>query len=423
MGSPHQKYTGGAAREAVEGYFYLTTDDAYDESKKLLEKRYGDPFVVANAFRDKLDSWPRIPPRDGMALRNYADFLRQCETATRSIGTLEVLNDERESRKMLSKFPDWLVGRWARKVADKKEQDRKFPTFCEFAKFIEKEANTACDPVTILQGLKGDEIRHKSLEPHGELDKNDRKRTTGANSFPTRVDESPSKGQKGNLHQSRECPLCNKTHNLDSCTTFLSMKVGERKEFPKKKGLCFGCLSKGHLSKYCRRRLTCKTCSKSHPTSLHGDTKEESKISANSGAEDTQQEFKSVSSNIQINLFSEVKDCSQYSMTVPVRISHRDRPGEEQLVYALLDTQSDTTFILEHTCDALELDGPKVQLLLSTMTAKEQKVSSRNISGLLVRGYNSETNIPLPAAYCRGAIPANRDHIPTADMARKWPIT
>ena len=93
-----KKYIAGPARDAVEGFFLVPTPSAYEEAKSLLEERYGHPFVITNAFRAKLDAWHKIPARDGLALRKFADFLRQCETAMRiSAGTgLHILNDRNE---------------------------------------------------------------------------------------------------------------------------------------------------------------------------------------------------------------------------------------------------------------------------------------------------------------------------------------
>ena len=50
-----KKYLGGQVKDAVEGYYLLPPEDAFDEAKKLLEGHYSNPFVVANAFRDKLE--------------------------------------------------------------------------------------------------------------------------------------------------------------------------------------------------------------------------------------------------------------------------------------------------------------------------------------------------------------------------------
>ena len=70
------EYMAGTAKETVESYFLLMTDDAYEDAKLLLDERFGDPFLITNAFRDKLDRWPKIASRDGTALCKFADFLK-----------------------------------------------------------------------------------------------------------------------------------------------------------------------------------------------------------------------------------------------------------------------------------------------------------------------------------------------------------
>ncbi len=72
---------GGSVREVIDNFFLLSSDEAYEDAKSLLDKRYGDQFVVANAFRDKLDSWPKVNSRDSFGLRKFADLLRQCLAA------------------------------------------------------------------------------------------------------------------------------------------------------------------------------------------------------------------------------------------------------------------------------------------------------------------------------------------------------
>ncbi|XP_030585762.1 uncharacterized protein LOC115780619 [Archocentrus centrarchus] len=54
------------------------------------------------------------------------------------------------------------------------------------------------------------------------------------------------------------------------------------------------------------------------------------------------------------------------------------------------------------------------------MASKTTVVSCQRLSGLQVRGFNSEKKITLPTAYTRKFIPANRDHIPTPETARAW---
>ena len=102
-------------------------------------------------------------------------------------------------------------------------------------------------------------------------------------------------------------------------------------------------------------------------------------------------------------------------------MSHEDYPEKEQLVYAVLDSQSDTTFILEDTCTSLELTGVEVDLMLSTMYAENKLVKSHRIKRLSVRGFNSSQKIKLPVTYSRQIMPTNRSHIPNPEMAKKLP--
>ena len=117
---------------------------------------------------------------------------------------------------------------------------------------------------------------------------------------------------------------------------------------------------------------------------------------------------------------SDSSSASKCSMIVPVYVSHSSNPCKERLVYALLDTQSDTTFILEDTCTALGLTGASVQLSLSTMHAENKVVHSTKIRDLLVRGLDADNSIPLPVAYTRNIMLANRSHIPCPDIAELW---
>ena len=103
-------------------------------------------------------------------------------------------------------------------------------------------------------------------------------------------------------------------------------------------------------------------------------------------------------------------------MVLPVWVSHCDRPELETLVYALLDTQSDTTFILDETCDATGVHGPAGKLALATMSANNQRVNSKKIKRLVVPGFNCRDTLHLPVAFSRDIMPANRSHIPTPWM-------
>ncbi|XP_033725905.1 uncharacterized protein LOC117315432 [Pecten maximus] len=111
------------------------------------------------------------------------------------------------------------------------------------------------------------------------------------------------------------------------------------------------------------------------------------------------------------------------SMIVPVWISTDDTPTQEILTYALLETQSDTTFILDDTAAALKVSNQPAKLSLSTMTSQNTIIDSTRISNLRVRGFYSPDNhaVHINQAYTRSFIPADRSHIPERKTVTSWP--
>ena len=322
-----KKYLSGPARESVENFFLLSTDSAYDEAKTLLDERFGDSFVIANAFRDKLERWPRIASRDSKALLKFSDFLKQCHAAMTSIGSLGILDDDRENRKIMSKLPDWLIARWSRIVHQYKEDEKQFPPFKRFVEFVSKEAKIASDPVTSLQSLKPDEFR------------SDRKSAITKSHSVSKL-ESRSFAVETKEHQKPpiKCPLCSRNHELDNCKTFLEKSISDRKEYVRRQSLCFGCLKSSHIAKNCRRKKRCKICEKLHPTCFHGDvqkkevqpnkqtdeTKKLNSTKTSNNGEESKPSDKTVSS-----FLSNSSAQNKNSMVLPVYISHCENPDVE----------------------------------------------------------------------------------------------
>ena len=97
---------------------------------------------------------------------------------------------------------------------------------------------------------------------------------------------------------------------------------------------------------------------------------------------------------------------SSTSNIVPVVLSSVKEPHRELLTYALLDTQSDwtfisgvctwqsdSTFILEDLLKEPNMKASSVQLKLSTMTAVNTIISSKIAHDLQIRGIHSETHV------------------------------
>ncbi|KAK0144674.1 hypothetical protein N1851_017016 [Merluccius polli] len=415
-----RRYVSGQAKNALDGYFLLGTESAYAAAWELLEERYGSPFTVAKAYRDKLYAWPRIGARDNTELREFADFLRSCEAAMLHIKALEILNDCNENRKLLAKLPDWLTASWNRKVIDMEEENGKFPSFSQFVKFLSREAKIACNPVTSLYSLKQGEAE-RTRQPASNKQKQP---NVNAKTLTTSSNEQAA----------RTCLFCKKTgHTLHVCRKLLEKEVSDRVKFIQSEKLCFGCLEASHLSKTCSNRSVCGTCKKRHPTCLHeerdkGERKtpqvrhsqdKSSNQNKEKNKERTQAEQDKETVTASTHRVIQHEPGVQTAAIVPVWLSSAAQPTEEVLVYALLDSQSDTTFVLSEVADALDVEKGQVKLKLSTMTSTTV-IQSQRVKNLQVRGFHLGKRITLPTSYTRDFIPANRTHIPTKETAEAW---
>ena len=71
------------------------------------------------------------------------------------------------------------------------------------------------------------------------------------------------------------CSFCEAEHTLESCAQLKKKAHREKIAFFKENGICFAWLCIGHISKDCRKRLSCQVCSFKHPTMLHIQSREE----------------------------------------------------------------------------------------------------------------------------------------------------
>jgi len=75
-----KRYVSGSAKEASNGLFLQGSSEAYERAWNILDEGFGHPFIVTNAYRDKLRKWPKIGMKDHQGLW-FGDFLTSVETA------------------------------------------------------------------------------------------------------------------------------------------------------------------------------------------------------------------------------------------------------------------------------------------------------------------------------------------------------
>ena len=137
--------------------------------------------------------------------------------------------------------------------------------------------------------------------------------------------------------------------------------------------LCFWCLSLGHVSKFCPKKDICSKCGKEHPTALHDF---QFKFMTNKDVDAPAQIQRSPPAEEMSDAGTCQKVCAEKlnqmtSMIVPMWLSNRNDSTRGILVYALLDAQSDTTFVTEQVADSLGTPYIDAVLRLTTMNAPE----------------------------------------------------
>ncbi len=393
-----KKYVGGPARKTLDGTFYRNDDEAYNDAWNRLNQRYGQPFVIQRAFREKLANWPKIHPRDAEGLRAFADFLHSCQEAMPYVKGLDILNDCEENQKLVQKLPDWAASQWNRKVTQVMRVDQEFPSFQEFVFFIVTEAEIACNPITSFHALHSSEVNSE---------KRHLKERKSKSVFHTQTVTETETQRHLKTSLKPPCVFCQDSkHQLHHCPEFKGKALEERRKYVKEKKLCYGCLKSGHSAKDCRNRHSCDKCKARHPTLLHDDNYTKTKPTSVSNQSATEETATTLSLSVTTK-----EPSTNTSMIVPVWVSSASNPGMEKLVYALLDTQSDTVFIDQEFSNSLQAKTHPVRLKLTTMMGKDALMRSQRVSGLRVRGYSSAIHIDLPPAYTKDCIPVNRTHI------------
>ena len=271
---------------------------------------------VGAAYRQKIESWPKIPANDVSGLRRVSNFLVQCEKAVNKIGSHEILNDDQENRKLVTKLLKWAIDCWSRVIHQFKTEKGTFLPFFdrEFVKFF--------FPLKL--------ILHAILLFHLSL-------------WKTNDDERRSKILKKSVcfftnKGSKTAGFCKGRYDLDECKEFKEKDMPSRKEYTSTNEFCFGCLEPGHLSRMCTERKVCEICRRLHPKPFHGDSKrQEGNEGSWGGNRDSKNDSEQLTQDGSTTCLMTDQGKEQVSsLFVPVWLFTKEDPSHKLLVVSLL---------------------------------------------------------------------------------------
>lgn len=98
------------------------------------------------------------------------------------------------------------------------------------------------------------------------------------------------------------------------------------------------------------------------------------------------------------------------ALIVPVWLHHKDDPKREVQVYAIIDDQSNISFVADKVREKVGLNSPEVTLQLGTMHAVKN-IKTTRINDLIVSRHNKLVKEDLLKLYTRDQIPARKEQI------------
>ena len=408
------QYTSGHPRDLVRSCLHMSSDTGYEKAKALLQEHYGDEFKICSAYLKKALEWPVIKIEDAKALQAFVLFLRSCCNAMQEMKYSQEINLSSSLKVLIMKLPYKFRERWRSFVCEFQDKQKNRPEFSDLVTFLEKQVRVITDPVY------GD-IQDRPTRVTGKLTNTSKPyKSTGATFISGATNVSASSPQHSSHSKSNAmqapCPMCSSNHTLDCCDALMKKRHRAKIDFLKEKGICFGCLHQGHLSKHCKQKLTCTVCSKQHPSVLHIDTKQRPQQQRSDTSEDVHP------------VDAQPKECGHIGAgtgagnvlsVLPVKV--KAGRGEKVITaYAFIDPGSSATFCTERLMSQLNVKGRKTNILLQTMS-HETSVPTYVISGLEISGLKENNFIPLPDVFTQREMPVTSENIPTKQDLARWP--
>ena len=389
------QYLTSDPKEIISGCMYMPESEGYKTARSLLEKEYGEPYKVANAFLNKLQKWSTIKNDNSKDLKALAIFLSKCQNAMKGISHLTVLNHTPNLQMIIRKLPYYLQNKWRDHVT--KIESSKQPAFSDIVKFIQKAADAATHPI----------YSKAAMEPNADIAKTAKKPAGSKSIFATNTQAVASS----------KCQLCDGPHDIEACSDFTNMTFDAKRKALFEKRLCFACFDPNHRSKDCKDKRKCNKCGKPHPTSLHEDNFiPRSKQNVNSG----QSEIKADEvTTVTAHYCNESKSETIFQSILPVRV-YLKGTNEHVNTYAFYDNGSTGCFVTESLAEMLDVKGTDVTLSLQTMNGIDI-VNTKVFEGLIVTDVNGSNDIELPSTYSRLDIPVCHDQIPDRNVVKQWP--
>ena len=352
----------GEAGRVIQGCTLIRPERGYVRARQLLKDRYGDEFVIAELWGQRL-----LNMSTRMSLREFADELHAGYESLDALDALDELQTQGNLSEIIKKLPAHLQNKWRDIVRCLKVRECRRPDLQDVVEYVEEAAAVASDPVYGNQGQKSER-----------------------NPASTRAAYATS--------TSSPCPICEKEgHETLSCEKFIALQPEDRLQTAIRLKLCFVCLKGGHITRDCTSKMRCKAedCGRMHATMLHAANwsrlREQGRRMRERAVSDRNREAPAEEPSATGSVYhaqgrkDTPRDTSSTQETkvalplVPVRI-YSPESKRSHSTYALLDTGSNVTLCHERLLQTLGLQGRAETMSLTTLDKKHNRTLTRVIS-------------------------------------------
>ena len=131
------QYLEGKAKTLIRGCLKMKADEGYDTARKCLEREYGDPILVSNAYMQKLQDWPSIRADDPEGLKDLSIYMNECCHAMGSLKDLSHLDHTTNLKSIMDKLPNYVQNKWLDTITVLKRKEGRLPTFKDLSDFVD----------------------------------------------------------------------------------------------------------------------------------------------------------------------------------------------------------------------------------------------------------------------------------------------
>ena len=350
----------GEPKKILSNLGYSKT--AYNTAMTRLDKKYGGNRRRVRIRLEDVESFKQIRDNNEKDLQSLAELLDVLIVNLTEAGDEQELHSTTLYLKVQKKLTKTLICKYEQWIDESKELEG----LESLREFIDRQAEYLTKAGEVVRGISDD----------------------GAQKAPQKAFVTQSVQS-----EPKKCAHCGESHAIWFCNNFKSLSVEDRWNKVKELGLCFRCLSAGHLGRDCKNVSLCNIddCKANHNRLLHGGKKGPNEGDTNSHKyEDIQN-----SQVAHVTTMTTGKGDEVFSLrTAPVKVSNG---SASVTVHALLDDCSDTSYINKDVTNELDITGEPEDVTVGTLNGQKTHIGNSAEVSFTIESIDGKVSAPMSA--------------------------